>query len=215
MLKFLKNPFAAAVVLLFATFAIAQTASTMRTIPEVQALLADNTTGAISPQDLRDTVASLDDTGWAQYADTQYTCSGTPFSIIADTDTVLPNNAGQVLASERPVDIPSFYNGSVITGRTGDGVLITVDLTATPTSAAATYVELWFDIGAPVGELYRRIATFPKGNGAPRPVNFTVSGYTLGTWETNGATVYVRSNGPINVCNTRYVITRTHRGSRR
>ena len=186
----------------------------MRTIAEVQALLADNTSGAIGPSDIRDAVASLDDTGWAQYADTQYT-SGAPFSITADTDTVLPNNAAQVLESEKPSDVTTFYDGSVITGRNGDGITITVDLTATPTSAAATFIELWFDIGAPVGELYRRIVTFPKGNGVARPVNFTVTGYTLGTWELNGATAYVRANGPVDIHAIRYVITRTHRGSRR
>ena len=186
----------------------------MRTIAEVQALLADNTTGAIGPSDIRDAVASLDDTGWAQYADTQYT-SGAPFSILANTDTLLPNNAAQILDSEKPSDVTTFYDGSVITGRNGDGITITVDLTAVPTTASTTSLELWLDIGAPVGELYRRIVTFPKGNGIARPINFTITGYTLDTWETNGATAYVRANGTADLYGIRYVITRTHRGSRR
>lgn len=148
--------------------------------------------------------------GWGQYQDTQYT-QGSPFSLTADTDTILPNNAGSVIESQLPTDVAELYDGSVITGRNGDGILITVDMNATPTSVAATALEVWIDIGAPVGELYRRILTFPKGNGVERAINFSVSGYTLGTWEANGGTVYVRSNGPVDIHAIRYVITRTHK----
>ena len=153
---------------------------------------------------------NYDQTGWADYQDTQYS-DGSPFSVSANTDTVLPNNAGNVVDSQKPSDVTTFYDGSVITGRNGDGIAITVDLVATPTSASATNVEIWFDIGGSVGELYRRILTFPKGSGVARAINFSVAGYTLNTWEANGATVYIRSNGPVNVYGMRYVITRTHK----
>lgn len=148
--------------------------------------------------------------GWAVYSDTVYT-SGSPFSVVADTDTVLPNNAGSIVDSQLPEDVDTFYNGTTITGRNGDGVTLTVDLVATPSSVAATTLEVWFDIGGAVGELYRRIITFPKGTGVDRPLNFTINGYTLGTWETNGATVYVRSNGPLTLHAIRYIIARSHK----
>lgn len=151
-----------------------------------------------------------DNTGWAQYQDTQYS-SGSPFSLAANTDTILPNNAGSVIDSQKPSDITTFYDGSVITGRDGDGIIITVDFTAVPTNVNTTTLEVWFDIGGAVGELYRRIITFPKGNGIARPVNFTVLGYTLGTWETNGATVYVNANNTCDVYGMRYVIARSHK----
>ena len=151
-------------------------------------------------------------TGWGAYNDTQYT-SGSPLSLVADTDTLLPNNAGSVIETQKPSDIDTFYDGYVITGRAGDGLLITVDLIATPTSVAATSIELWFDIGGAVGELYRRIVTFPKGNGVPRPINFSTSAYTLDTWEANGATAYVRADGPVDIYNIRYVLTRTHKAN--
>lgn len=156
------------------------------------------------------TALQPDVTGWANYQDTQYT-DVSPFSILADTDTILPNNAGSTLDSQKPADIATFYNGSVITGRNGDGLSITVDFVAIPTSAAATTLETWLDIGGSVGELYRRIVTFPKGSGVSRPINFTVNGYTLDTWEANGATVYVRSNGPVDIHTIRYLLTRTHK----
>lgn len=148
-------------------------------------------------------------TGWAQYADTQYT-SVSPFSISGNADTMLPNNAGGVIDSQKPDDITTFYDGSVITGRAGDGLGITIDFNAVPTNANTTYIEVWVDIGGAVGELYRRIISFPKGVGAVRPVNFTVIGYTLGTWESNGGTVYVRANGTADIYDIRYVLTRTH-----
>ena len=148
-------------------------------------------------------------TGWADYADTQYT-DVSPFSVAADTDTILPNNGLGGVKSQEPDGI-AMYSGGKITGRNGDGILITVDLKVTPTNANATLLEVWFDIGGAVGELYRRPITFPKGQGVERGVNFTVSGYTLNTWEANGATVYVRCNGTCDIHDVRYVLARTHK----
>lgn len=149
-------------------------------------------------------------TGWAQYADGQYTV-GSPLSVAGNTDTVLPNNAAGVIDSQKPSDIATFYNGTKITGRNGDGIALTVDLNAVPTAGATTYIEIWVDIGGGVGELYKRIISFPKGTGIVRPINFSVNAYTLNTWETNGATVYVRANGNVDLYDIRYVITRTHK----
>ena len=145
--------------------------------------------------------------GWAQYADTQYTV-GSPFSVAGNVDTVLPNNALNNIETQKPLDVATFYDGSVITGRNGDGIAITVDMLAIPTNANTSYVEIWFDIGSGQ-DLYKRIISFPKGNGVERPINFSVSGYTLGTWEANGATVYVRADNTVNLYDIRYVITRT------
>ena len=153
---------------------------------------------------------AYDFTGWAEYADNQYT-SVSPLSLVANTSTILPNNSGNKIDSQKPSDVVSFYDGSVITGRNGDGLTITVDLKAVPTNVSTTTVEIWFDIGGSIGELYRRIITFPKGTGVERPISFTVTGYTLGTWETNGATVYVSANGSVDLYDIRYVITRTHK----
>ena len=146
--------------------------------------------------------------GWGNYSDTVYT-SGSPLSVLAATDTVLPNNKGSVIETYKQDNVTTYYDGTVVTGRTGDTIEFTVDLVAVPTSGAATYLEIWIDIGGGVGELYKRLITFPKGAGVERPVNFSVNGYTLNTWEANGATVYVRSDGPVNLYNIRYVIERS------
>lgn len=154
--------------------------------------------------------AQIQTSGWAQYSDTVYT-SGSPFSVVGGVDTVVPNNAGAVIDSQKPTDVVTFYDGAVITGRNGDDIIITIDMVAVPTSAGTTTIEFWFDIGGSIGELYRQILTFPKGVGVMRPINFTVLGYTLDTWETNGATVYVRTNDACDLYNIRYVISRNHK----
>lgn len=148
--------------------------------------------------------------GWAQYADGQYTQSS-PLSVVGNVDSVLPNNAASIIDSQKPEDVATFYDGTHITGRNGDGIALTVDLNAIPTQVGTTYVEIWLDIGGSVGELYKRIISFPKGSGIVRPINFSVSAYTLGTWEANGATVHIKANGNIDVYDVRYVITRTHK----
>lgn len=188
---------------------------TQRSLASLQSVLADNTAGAISEQDLRDAVyTSANLSGWGNYVDTAYT-SGSPFALSTDADTALPNNKGSVLESHLPADVTTFYNGTTITGREGDNIIITVDFDCVPTAVGSTLLEVWFDIGGAVGELYRRPITFPKGQGEIRHVNFTTLGYTLDTWETNGATVYVRGNGTFDLYNIRYVISRSYWGGLR
>ena len=148
--------------------------------------------------------------GWGAYDDTAYT-SGSPFSVSAATDTLLPNNRGGVIETQKPTDVTTFYSGSVINGQDGDTMSITLDMKVVPTSAGTETVEIWFDIGGTVGELYRRILTFPKGNGIIRPISYSVSVYSLDTWAANGATVYIRGNNTLDVYDIRYIVSRTHK----
>lgn len=53
-------------------------------------------------------VQVLKTTGWASYVDDEYTI-GSPFSVSADTDTLLPNNAATVIDSQKPIDVETFY----------------------------------------------------------------------------------------------------------
>lgn len=144
---------------------------------------------------------------WADYADSTYT-SGSPLALAANTDTLLPNDA--VNGPKQYAQGLSFYNSGTgkILGVNGETRLITIDCNVLPTNAGTTYIEFWFDIGGSVGELYRRIVSFPKGNGVIRPVTLTTLVYTLDTWESNGADVYVRANGTADIYDIRYVIGR-------
>lgn len=154
-------------------------------------------------------------TGWGAYADTQYTQSS-QFAVTAVT-TNLPNNKGSVIESQKPTDVTTFYDGTTILGRNGDGILITVEFFITPTNANTSLVEVWLDLtggtGTPanLANVYRRPFTFPKGTGVERKISFTVAGYTLDTWEANGAVVKILTDNTATVYGASCIITRTHK----
>lgn len=155
-------------------------------------------------------------TGWGNYADTQYT-SISPFPVLANTDTLLPNNKLNSLEIQKPIDVATFYDGTTIPGRNGDDIIISIEFDIVPTAAATTLCEVWIDItggtGTPtnLANLYRRPFTFPKGTGIERKVSFTQSGYTLNTWEANGGVVKIRTNGTADIYNVNYILKRTHK----
>lgn len=155
--------------------------------------------------------------GWADYGDTQYT-SGSPWLPTVATWNNVPNNAGASLEAELPIDVSEFYDSATgkITGRNGDGLSLTVECVVTPTTAAATYLDMAFFIGGGLGPLgdgriYQRTLSFPKGQGVARVHSFNVDGYTLGTWQANGAIFQMNPTATIEVYAIRYVLTRTHK----
>lgn len=168
------------------------------------------------------TVKEIRATGWGNYQDQQYT-SGSPFSVSADTDTILPNDSGSSIETQLPNDVSSFvtvvdrgtsglaYDHSKINGKNGDGIAFTIDFKCTPTNQNTTYLEMWVNIGGSIGELFRQSFSFPKGAGVTRNIAATTAAYTLDTWETNGATVYINANGPCTVYDIRFLIHRTHK----
>lgn len=155
-------------------------------------------------------------TGWGNYVGTEYT-SASPFIVLANTDAPLPNNSLAGIESQKPTDVTTFYDGTVITGRNGDDIIISIEFNIVPTSVNTTLCEVWIDItggtGVPasLSNLYRRPFSFPKGNGVERKISFTQSGYTLNTWEANGGVVKIRTNGSAEIYDVSYIIKRTHK----
>lgn len=157
--------------------------------------------------------------GWASYVDTVNVDLGSAQVIPADTDTILNNNAGNVIDSQIPYDITEFYNGTTkkITGRNGDNLDIMVYFKAVP-NAANQYIDIWIDItggtGTPtnLANLYKQTFSFPKGSGVERGILYALpSAYTLNTWEANGGSVYVRSNANLSVYEINYNFDRSHK----
>lgn len=105
-------------------------------------------------------------------------------------------------------DVDGTLGDGYITGQQGDAYIVTFDFKVKPTNGATTYIEDWIDIGGSVGELYRRISTFPKGTNAERSIVRTTAVYTLDTWEANGGTVYVRSDNTCDIYDIRFTIFR-------
>ena len=153
------------------------------------------------------------DAGWASYQDTQYPDSGTPFTLPANTDTVVPNNSGNVIDTYKPVDIDDFYNSAnqLISGRAGDSMDLMAYFKAVP-SVTNQWLDVWLDIQG-IGEVYRQTFTFPRGSGVERGIMYSLSSlYNLGTWEANGAKLYMRSNASTQIYTINYNFDRTFKG---
>ena len=157
-------------------------------------------------------VAYSDYTGWGDYADGTYT-STSPFSLTAGNKVTLPNNAAITRDSQKPIDITTFYDAtnSIITGRNGDGINIVIEFKVKPTVNQTTKITLAIDIGAPVGEIYKRDFITSKGVNVEHFYLSSFNAYNLNTWESNGGTVKIVSDFAADIYDIRYVITRTHK----
>lgn len=145
-------------------------------------------------------------TGWGAYVNT-----AAAQAIVATTSTALVNNAGTVIETQKPSDIATFYTAGKITGREGDGILINIELTFTPSSGLASYLRVSIDIGGAVGEIYIREFSTVLGSGIGHALSYSTGAYTLDTWEANGGTIKVYSDGPGTISGVRYVIHRLHK----
>lgn len=152
-------------------------------------------------------------TGWAVYNDTTYT-TGSPFTVVDGAAAVdMPNNAGSKIETQKPFDITTFYDGTVITGREGDGLNLTFEFKARPAGTGTNpRITVSIDIGGAIGELYPCDFVLSKGNGIEHNIVMSYNVYTLDTWEANGGTVKVSAiNEDIEIYDIRYVITRSHK----
>lgn len=181
-------------------------------------LISNNELGSSVREKLNLSIDLLNkQSGWGAYADTVHVDLATAFSVPADTDTLVPNNAGSVIESQKPSDVSTFYDGTVITGRNGDNLDLMLYFTAVP-SVVNQWLEVWLDITGGTGSpsnfanLYKQTFVFPRGAGEPRGVLFSLpSAYTLETWEANGAVVRCRSNATTSIYGINYNLDRSHK----
>lgn len=149
-------------------------------------------------------------TGWASYVDTVHISPATAFTIPAATDTLVPNNAGTVIDSQKPSDILTFYDGTIITGRDGDSLDIMLYFKAIPSQVNQS-LDMWIEIGAGI-ELYRQTFSFPRGAGVERGILYALpSAYTAETFEASGGTVYANSNATLDIHSINYNFDRSHK----
>jgi len=129
------------------------------------------------------------------------------------------NNLVGTFAAETISGVTSGASGIVstisdgkITGRDGDSLDFMIYFKATSTNNDQ-WLDVWVNIGGSIGELYRQTYTFPKGIGFERGILYSIpSGYTLDTWENNGATIYVRSSHALNIVSPISInLDRSHR----
>lgn len=149
-------------------------------------------------------------TGWASYSDTQYTDVST-FTLVANTDIKLPNNAGNVVDFQKPPDVTTFWDSSAqkIPGRSGDNLDVMLYWKALASANNAS-LDVWIDIGGSVGELYRQTFYF-RGTDEKGVLYALPSAYTLNTWQANGADVFVRSSVNMDFYNIVFNFDRSHK----
>lgn len=105
----------------------------------------------------------------------------------------------------------SALRSGYITGRNNDDLCMTLYFKAEP-SAVDQWLDIWLDLGSPIGERYRETKNFPKGAGVERGVVYDLSSlFNRATWETNGAKIYVRSNATVNIYDISINLKRTYK----
>lgn len=145
-------------------------------------------------------------TGWASYINT-----GAAQAIAADTDVRVLNNAGTVIDSQKPADVATLYDGTHVTGRSGDSIIVGTELTFTPDNGDASSLTLSIDIGGSIGKIYPRDFALVRGSGVPHKISYYPPAYTLDTWQANGGAVTVNVDGPGVITAVRFVIHRLHK----
>lgn len=150
--------------------------------------------------------------GWAVYADTQYT-TGAPYTLTQVAGKVsLPNNGLNSIETHLPLGMTSFYENGKIVGVNGNAYVITIEFGVRPTSAVQSpRISTAIDIGGAVGEIYPRDFTMSKGSGQDHYFLSSFVYYTLDTWEQNGGTFKVQAIGSdVEIFNIRYIISTQH-----
>lgn len=120
-------------------------------------------------------------------------------------------NDETITSSAGSATVNGTIGAGVIMGLEGDAKILTLEFKAKPSNAGTTYLEVWLDIGGSVGELYRRIVSFPKGNGVERPVTLSTAVYALDTWESNEAEIWIETPNTCDVYDIRFILYRLHR----
>ncbi len=188
---------------------------TERTQTEILALLADNSAGAISPQDIRDSVVSgraNEGAGWAFYTEGTAITQGTAQAITASTRTLLLNDglgaashAGQIQnmivpwsSNKLNVELNCAYNVRVtFKGQIASGV-------------GGEYFVAELDIGGAIGVTWTGTSVFPKGAGIEHGFEFSIPMFARSTFVANGGSFYITPSVDMDLWDARVLVGRVY-----
>lgn len=156
----------------------------------------------------------MSNTGHAFYKDTQYN-SANPFSIPANVETVMPNNAGQINEEQLPSDVISFYtaeNQTIDPKNIGDNLLMGIAFKV-KTDSNNSWLQIAVDIGTPQAPwlIFSSTYTFPRGVGVEHPYTHNIIGFSGSTFQPNRGQVKMLCNNGVDIYDISYVIQRTHK----
>lgn len=152
-------------------------------------------------------------TGWATYADGIYDFE-TPLTISSGVTDTLPNNAANIINSQIPLGVTSFYNSGttkITPELNGDSYLINVRFKARSNNASGL-LDVLLDIGGSMNVIDAETVSLRKGTDVEQQVNVIFDIYSGSTFVANGGLIKVNSIiGDTEIYDIQYKITRTHK----
>jgi hypothetical protein len=168
---------------------------TVRTEAALAALFADNTSGLISEQDLRDFLISsryLANQGWDFHFDSEFTV-GSPRTILAAARTQITID-GLTEMQGHPLPLQHFWDvatNKLVPNGVNNFGLVRIAMTAQSTAAPVNFFEIELDAGGAFPIIYQQTASFLKGFGNPQNFNFVIPLFAGADFQANGGTFYI------------------------
>ncbi len=189
---------------------------TVRTQTEILALLPDNSVGAISPQDVRDSVVSgraNQGGAWAFYTEGTAITQGTAQSVSADTRTQLLNDGLGAASHEGQLQqMASAWVDDKIVTEINCGYVIRLTFKAQIGSAVGGhYITTELDIGGAIGVTWAGIDLFAKGANVEHAFQYSIPLFARSTFVANGGTFYVTPDTDTDVWDMRLLVHRIYR----
>ena len=131
--------------------------------------------------------------GWARYDDTEYH-SEYKLSLVADTEVVLPNNAGNVVRSHSSINFYDSSTQKILGINENDVYIITIAFKAQAPNANQTYLEYNLEGSGQISRVAGTIS-FPKGNNVVHSENIMAQYYTDSTFVNDGVQLKFTSIG--------------------
>lgn len=196
-------------------FFVATEANEIKSVVNAHADDLDTNTASIADHESRIDSLEIPKSGWATYDDTTYT-SGSPLSLVATTDTTVPNNSGSLDESQKPADISgAMYSQASgnIPGRLGDSIDLIVEMIIEP-SNATQWLEIWIDAGGSSMSLYRQTMNLLKGIGIAHYVKFSIPSAVMNAdFGNNDGIVKFRSSHTADVYDIKFTLGRPHKAN--
>lgn len=134
-------------------------------------------------------------TGWTRYDDTQYDVDG-KLTLLEDTETVLPNNGGNVYRSYEGIDYYDSTNKKVLADAENDVYLMTIVFKTQAPNANQTFLRLQLDSSN--GTPYERVGVdipYPKGNDVAHEFHQVFQFYADASFVENGSQWKITATG--------------------
>ena len=186
-----------------------------RTQTEILALLDDNVTGDITPQDMRDSVVSAranQGLGWAFYTEGTAVTQGTAQTILADARDQMMNDglgaathAGQI----QDMNVPWVNDKLVVELDCSYSVRITFK-GQIASGAGGEHFVIELDIGGAIGVTWSATSVFPKGANEEHGFEFSIPLFARSTFVANGGTFYITPSVDMDLWDARVLVGRVY-----